>query len=222
MYGRGPAAYGRRPFKARRNAKSRSVTSRRRASFRSRVLKIVGVESKFLIFGNSHQPFVGTPESHHISQMQLGISPSQRVGNWVKCSTVYGNIIVTGNSGSAVVHFGVRVGVALWRNDESTDPFDAGTIMADSADPAGAFSVIERGGYTVLWTKYLNVVNNDDNSQIVKTIPFNVDLNWMPKTLYDGAEFKKYHLFFFYLSDDISGALPVNIQTSGILRYTDA
>ncbi len=117
---------------------------------------------------------------------------------------------------------GIRVGIALWKNDESADAFQAGDIMANAAAPAGDFSVLEKGSYQVLWTRYVVVMNNDDNSQVIKKLMFNVNLSKVPRSLYSGAAPKKFQLFFFAVSDDTNGGVDaVNIELDAMFRYSD-
>ncbi len=208
----------RAPFRRRRGSKARQA-----AVFKRRVLRIVGAESKFRITGATSRPQVGAQTEIRVTDIDLGTSASQRIGNWIRPLSLRGNMVVRGAAANALQKMSIRVGVALWRNDQSVDPFLAGDIMADGNSPMGDFSVLEKGAYQVLWTRTMVVVNNDDNSQNVKKVAFNINLSKVPKTLYSGAVPKKYQLFYFFISDDTNGgADAVNIEIDAMFRYTDS
>ncbi len=219
--------FGRRTFKAR--TKRRAPIRRRRGSkarqaavFKRRVLRIVGAESKFRITGANSRPQVGAQTEIRVTDIDVGTSASQRIGNWIRPVSLRGNMVIRGNPGNALQKLGIRVGVCLWKNDQSADAFAAGDIMADANAPAGEFSVLERGAYQVLWTRFVVVVNNDDNAQNVKKVAFNVNLSKVPKALYSAGAAKKYQIFYFFISDDTNGgANAVNIEIDGLFRYTD-
>jgi len=210
-------------FKSRRKAYTRrSSKARTQAAFRKRVLRIVAPESKFRLIGVQQQPIVGAQSESLITNMGIGSSATTRVGNWIKTTRIDGNWTITADPAAAADTVGVRVGLACWKNDQSVDPFSAGRIMGDAAAPGGWFSVTEKDAYRVIYSKYVNLVNNGDNSQLTKVIPFNLDLSKLPKVLYDGANEKKNHLFFFSVSDDIVGASPPQVNIEGTLRYSDS
>lgn len=220
--------FGRRTFKGRpkrRTAFRRRGRSKARqaAVFKKRVLRIVGAESKFRITGATSRPQVGAQTEIRVTDIDLGTSASQRIGNWIRPQSLRGNMVVRGTAGNALQKMSIRVGVALWKNDQSIDPFLAGDIMADGNSPMGEFSVLEKGAYQVLWTRTMVVVNQDDNSQNVKKVAFSINLSKIPKTLYSGAVPKKYQLFYFFISDDTNGgANAVNIEIDAMFRYTDS
>ncbi len=219
--------FGRRTFKGRPRRRApirrrRGSKARQAAVFKRRVLRIVGAESKFRISGFTSRPQVGAQTEIRVSDIDVGTSASQRIGNWIRPQSLRGNMVVRGSAGNALQKLGIRVGVALWKNDESIDAFAAGDIMADGNAPAGDFSVLEKGAYQVLWTRYLAVSNNDDNSQNFKKVAFNINLRKVPKTLYSAGAPKKYQIFYFFISDDTNGgAVAVNIEVDGMFRYTD-
>lgn len=219
--------FGRRTFKGRPKrrfpARRRGASKKRQAAvFKRRVLRIVGAESKFRITGANSRPQVGAQTEIRVTDIDLGTSASQRIGNWIRPVSLRGNMVVRGAPGNALQKLSIRVGVALWKNDQSADPFLAGDIMADANSPMGDFSVLEKGSYQVLWTRTMVVVNNDDNSQNVKKVMFSMNLSKVPKTLYSGAAPKKYQLFYFFISDDTNGGVDaVNIEVDALFRYTD-
>ncbi len=214
-----------RPYKATPYRSRRPMRGRRYgASFASRVRKIIKAEIKFNDSGFSVLPVVGGQSQVLATSIDLGVGANNRVGNWLQPMSLAGNITVQGddNAGPAQENFGIRVGYALWKNDETADPFTFDRIMQDGASPGGPFSVPEKDSYKVLWTKYLTVNNHRQNSQFTKTFPFMINLSKLPRTLYDGANHKKYQIFFFAGSDDIVGTNPPEIQVDSMLRYTDS
>ncbi len=219
--------FGRRKFKGRPKrrfpARRRGSSKKRQAAvFKRRVLRIVGAESKFRITGANSRPQIGAQTEIRLTDIDVGTSASQRIGNWIRPVSLRGNMVIRGTAGNALQKLSIRVGVALWKNDQSADPFLAGDIMADGNSPFGEFSVLEKGSFQILWTRTMVVVNNDDNSQNVKKVMFSINLSKVLKTLYSGAAPKKYQLFYFFISDDSNGgADAVNIEVDALFRYTD-
>ncbi len=219
--------YGRRNYKKKsRRAPYRrraGAVARRKLTFKRRVLRIVGAESKFRLMGFTEQPFVGDQEQFLVTNIPRGTTQSTRIGNWIRPTSLRGEMVCIGDGASTTaLTFSYRLGVALWKNDESVDPFSAARIMQDPAAPLGPFDVIEKGAYQVLWTRTGTVVNNSDNSQITKKYRFNVNLSKLPRTLFDDTAQKKYSIHFFFLSDDIVGSAPLEVAVDAMLRYTDS
>ncbi len=193
-------------------------------SFAARVRKIVRPELKFLENGFSATPIVGGPTAVLVTSAVQGAGAFNRIGNWLQPMYLYGNITVQGDHGASPAQetHGVRVGFALWKNDESKNAFTTDAIMQDSAAPGQTFSIVEKDSYQILWTKYMTVNNDRDNSQFTKTFPFRVNLTKLPHALYDNAIHKQNQIFFFALSDDITGTNPPVVSVDSMLRYTDS
>ncbi len=210
----------RRPMQRRRYSRSRYRMSGR--GFAQRVQRVVDSELKFAAIGASLQPIVGNQSEIILSNIEQGTGATNRIGNWIRPITVHGNVTIEGTPGAVASTFGVRVGVACWKHDESLDPFQASDIMLSGAAPGGPFSVVQKGAFQVLWSRYVVVVNNDDNSKVIQQLRFKAGLGSLPKILYDGAINKKNHIFFFAVSDDTSGANPVTVEFDIMFRYTDS
>ncbi len=89
--------------------------------------------------------------------------------------------------------------------------------------PAGSFSFINKGSFKVLWSRFVNVVNKEQNTQFIKTLRWNIKLGRGQKCLYDGATTqKKFQIFFFALSDGLSGVEAPQYALDSTLRYTDS
>ncbi len=214
-----------RPYKAATYRSRRSMRGRRSgASFASRVRKVVKAELKFRDAGFTVLPVVGGQSEILVTLLDQGAGAENRVGNWIQPISLDGYITVQGDdaAGPQQENFGVRVGYALWKNDESADPFTYDRIMQDGAAPGGPFSVPEKDSFRVLWTKYMTVNNHRQNTQFTKTFPFSINLTKLPRTLYDAANNKKYQIFFFAGSDDTVATNPPTVQVDSMLRYTDS
>ncbi len=116
----------------------------------------------------------------------------------------------------------MRVGIVRWNNDELNDPFDVAKIMFDSTIPFGTFSIVNKNSFTVLWSRAISVVNEDQNSQFLKTLRMKVSLSGGPKALYDSVSQKKYQIFFFAMSDDLSAAEHPQVKEDLVLRFRDS
>lgn len=201
------------------------MTRRRpRRSFARRVRQVVAQELKYQIGAFQVSPIVGAQSSVDVTQIAQGQTQTTRNGNWIKPVTIHGNIVIVGDTTvpRTADQYGIRVGYACWMNDESSDPFSAARIMQSAAAPVGPFNILEKGAFKVLWSRFVVVVNNDDNAQLVKRLRFKVNLGRLPKILYDAANQKKYNIFFFALSDDTTGTQPVTIFVDHVFRYTDS
>ncbi len=214
-----------RPYKAAPYRSRRKMRGPRGgASFASRVRNVVKAEVKFRDQGFAVLPVVGGQSEILVTTIEQGAGAENRVGNWIQPMSLAGNLTIQANdaAGPAAENFGVRVGYALWKNDETNDPFTFDRIMQDGASPGGPFSVPEKDSYKILWTKYVTVNNHRQNSQFTKTMAFTINLSSLPRALYDGANIKKYQIFFFAGSDDIDGTNPPSVQVDSMLRYTDS
>ncbi len=222
MYGR--RSYKSTPRRSRRGSyRRRGSVARSKAVFKRRVLQIVQAESKFRAVSVSFVPRVGSQDEFLITNITQANSATTRVGNWIRPTSFRGVVSVIGDpGGTTATTFAVRFGVALWKNDESIDPFTTDRILQEPSAPFGPFNVVEKGSYQVLWTRTCFIVNNSDNTNLTKKVPFSINLSKIPKTLYDGGTPKKYQLFFFAASDDTAGTQPVEVFLDALLRYTDS
>ncbi len=214
-----PLSYRRKkPYRGRRRR-----TTKSRAMTVGRVKRIISAELKHknqnIGFTNI---FVGSQSIVHLSDIAQGDVANQRNGNWIQPITYHGYVTIKGFDAAAAESYGVRVGIARWNNDESADPITLGKVMFDAAIPASNFSYINKGAFKILWSRYVNVVNSQINPQFLKTLRFKVSLGRSPKTLYHVAVFKKYQLFFFAMSDDLSVAEHPSYTLDSTLRYTDS
>jgi len=65
-------------------------------------------------------------------------------------------------------------------------------------------------------------MNDDDNSQFLRTVPFYLKLR-VPKSLFDGGNSKKYQITFYIMSDSLLGVgMSPFFNLDYTLRYTDS
>ncbi len=192
-------------------------------AFAARVRAVVKAESKYKYLPFEADPTVTAPFVHHVSEIALGQLSTQRIGNWIQPTSVYGTVRVFGNPASEELTDGVRVGCLIWNNDNDSDAFDATNLLEFNEAPGGPFKIPEKGSFTILWTRYVQVVNNDDNAQFVKTLKVSFPMVRKPKILYDGGESKKYQIFFFALSDTPGlSETPPHIEGDLTIRFNDS
>lgn len=192
-------------------------------SFASRVRAVVKAESKYKYLPFEADPTITSPFVHRISAIALGNLSTERIGNWIQPTSLYGTVRIFGNNDSEETTDGVRVGCLVWNNDNDSDAFDATNLLEFNEAPGGPFKIPEKGSFTILWTRYVQVVNNDDNAQFVKNLKLSVSMIRKPKILFDGGENKKFQVFFFALTDTPGlSETPPHIEGDLTLRFTDS
>ena len=159
-----------------------------------RVRRIISAELKVSLVGNDFIPIhiagpMIVPLTANIAQ---GDTNLQRTGNWIQPVTYYGYVTVRGINNSVEVSNGVRCGIIRWKNDESVDPALVNKIVQDPGDPSSSFKFTQKGAFTVLWSRFFNIVHADQNPQFLKTYRFKVSLGRGQKAFYDGVNAKKY------------------------------
>ncbi len=186
-----------------------------------KVKRIVGAELKFrdLGIGPIPIPFV-TGDITQISNIAIGDTASTRDGNWIKPVTWMGTITVEGDSASANVTAQFRIGAIVWKENQNVDPLTLTKLMQDVAAPHQQFNIQSKGSFKVLWSRTGLVSNNPDNPQFQKVLRFYV--RPPQKILYDGADFRKFHLFIFGYSDVDVAANPPTYAFDTRLRFTDS
>ncbi len=189
-----------------------------------KVKRIISAELKINQHNNDFIEIpLSTPSVIPLTDISQGDSSEQRSGNWVQPITVHGYTTIKGHNNAAADSNGIRVGIVRWLNDESVDPITVTKLLSVAGAPAGSFSFINKGSFKVLWSRFVNVVNDQDNTQFIKTLRFNVKLGRGQKALYDGATTqKKYQIFFFATSDGLSGTEAPEYDLNVTLRFTDS
>jgi len=211
--------------KSRRNfRRKRRPTRRRKPMTVGRVKRIISAELKLSLVANDFliisitTPMI-IPLTPNIAQ---GDTNLQRTGNWIQPITYHGYVTVRGMNNSPQISNNVRCGIIRWKNDESMDPALLNKIMNDPASPGGSFNFTNKGAFTVLWSRFFNIVHSDQNPQFLKTYRWKVSLGRGQKVLFDGMLAKKYHLFFFAFSDSTVDAESPELAIDSTLRWTDS
>jgi len=209
---------GRRRYSGRRTYPLRRMPA---AKFAAQVLAVVKPESKFHFRDVADITAQGDPMVTALSVIDQGTTAQLRIGNWIQPTTLYGHITVTGDTESVIDHSSVKLCLLQWNEDEDKNPFDGSELLQDNDAPGGPWRVSEKGTFTIMWSAYLIVINDVNNSQFSKTLKFNVDMKKRPRVLFEGPNRKKNHLFFAALTNH--GALNApRIELQSQLRYTDS
>lgn len=192
------------------------------ASFAAKVRAVVKAESKFVFSKGASQVAQGDPFFIHVSDISQGTGASQRIGNWIQPTNLYGHVTIAGNNGATQDHNGVRVMLLQWNEDDEKNQFDGSRILQDNLSPGGPWRVTEKGVFSVLWSSFLTVVNNSDNTQFVKTLKFDVKMHKRKRVLYEGPNLRKFQIFFCAFTDSTILELFPSVETQIQLRYSDS
>ncbi len=206
----------RRPMRRRKRYSRRPMTA-------YRVKRIINAELKYdLVAQNLAIPNV-VGDITHLTNIALGDTQIQRTGNWIAPQIYHGNLVVKGNSAAlpGTDSFLIRAGVFQWMNDAQFDPPALVQIVQNVAAPMGPLSLLNKGSFKQLWGRTFVVMNEIDNSQYVKKFSIYLKLGSRPKTLFDGGNDKKFHYYFFIMSDSIVANTP-SYSLDSVLRFTDS
>lgn len=235
MYGRPNNGYKRRAYPTTRFKKRRYTTKRSRyapanrrmapgGNFAAKVRSVVKAESKF-IYSATALVNVARTQAIVVSlgNVPQGVGASQRIGNWIQPTVLYGHITVNGDAASLLDTSSVRICLLQYNEDESSTAFDANILLENTLTPGGPWQVISKGKYTILWSSYFTITNNLANLAFTRTLAFNVKMQKRPRVLFAGSTQKKQQLFFVALSDVDVGAGPFPQVAAQIqMRYTDS
>lgn len=207
-----------------RRAAGVSVYRTPSAAFAQRVRSVVKAESKYLYSFTSDEFERTAPLVFLISNVVPGTDATERVGNWIQPTALYGHITVTGTDSHPAVQDtqkNVRCCLVQWNEDDSKNSFDGLRLLENTAAPGGPWRVSEKGTFTILWDKYFTIINKSDNMQFSKTVAFNVKMHKRPRVLWDGITRKKNHIYLCVMTDAVPTELPT-AQADMQLRYTDS
>ncbi len=208
--------YGRRPY-------SNGYSSSRVMTV-GKVKRIISAELKVSTVANDFLPIsVALPMTVQLTGgIGQGDTNLQRQGNWIQPVTYHGYVIIRGQNNSPELTNGVRIMILRWKNDDSVDPALVNKVVEDPADPFSSFKFTQKGAFTILYSRVFNIVHADQNPQFLKTYRFKIPLSRGQKVLYDGADSKKYQLFFMAFSDALSAGAEPELAISSTLRWTDS
>ena len=199
---------------------------RRSIITRSTVKRLIGAELKKRDLGvDFNEVPTITGMMTHISGIDQGDTNITRNGNWIRPVVLNGKVVCIGNSSNAVFATKMRVGVLLWKNDFTVDVPTITKVISDTSNPLSPFSLINKGSFSILWTRNIVLSNDKSNPNAQQQLTFYLKLSKYPKTLFAGtaaADSKKYHYFFFALSDEETKANPPSLSFHTSLRYTDS
>ncbi len=196
---------------------------RTRAMTVGKVKRIISAELKFVVRDFDFQPVrVGQEIITALSDIGQGDTASDRSGNWIQPINMHGYVSLTGTVGATVETLQCRVGILRWLNDDSVDQPSIAKIMSDAGNPSGPFSFTNKQSFKILWSRFVNMQTNPDSPQFLKTLRYYVRIGRSSKALYDGAQTKKYQLFFFAMADGLNAGDDVQVSLTNSLRYTDS
>ncbi len=156
-----------------------------------------------------------------LSDVAVGDGNNQRTGNWIKPTSLMGTISIQGVDGIPDRSTKCRISIVQWKENQDADPIALDRIMQNVAQPHQQYNVESKGSFKILWSRTFTLVNQDENSQFLRTFRFYVKPSM--KVLFDGADARKYHLFLVASSDKtaLSGDVPL-LDFNTRLRYTDS
>jgi len=218
-------------YRSRRSQNSRRPMRKRRYRRGGRkpmtvgkVKRIISAELKLTVVSNDFIPIdVATPMviplTNNIAQGDTNLN---RTGNWIQPITYHGYCSVRGIQASPEISNNVRIIILRWKNDESMDPALLNKVVFGPADPQGSFNFVNKGSFTVLYSRVFNIVHQERNPQFLKQYRWKVSLGRGQKVLYDTETPKKYQLFFMAFSDALNPLNAPQLQLSSTLRWTDS
>ncbi len=200
----------------------RPMRPRRKPMTAGRVKRIIDAELKVKdhSIGPAAIPHT-TGAIFHVSAIAVGDANDQRNGNWVKPTTWMGTITVEGNETAAddvVPRY--RVGVLVWKENQTLNATSIAKILQNSVDPHQQFNIENKGQFKILWSRTGILSNTSINPHFQRVHRFYVKPS--TKVLFDDADFKNNHLFLFGVSDIDTAQNPPSFTFSTRLRYTDS
>ncbi len=189
-----------------------------------RVKRIISAELKLSVESNDFIPIsISSPMVVPITSLILqGDGSDGRTGNWIQPITFHGYCSVRGVNNSVEISNGVRIMILRWKNDQLNDPAELNKVVNDPADPQSSFNFVNKGGFTILYSRVFNIVHADQNSQFIKIYRWKVSLGRGQKALYDDEDPKKYHIFFMAFSDALADENAPQLALSSTFRFTDS
>ncbi len=194
-------------YRTRRRTRRRMRRSRgrKRPMTASRVKRIINAELKYDLQALDLAIPSGTGDIIHLTNIALGDTQVTRTGNWIAPQVYHGNLVVKGNAAAlpGTDSFLIRAGIFQWMNDVQFDPPALAQVVHSTAAPLGPLSLLNKGSFKQVWGRTFAVLNDIQNPQYLKKLSFYVKLGSRPKTLFDGGNDKKFHYYFFIMSDSI-------------------
>ncbi len=163
----------------------------------------------------------------HLTDINIGDLQSERKGNWIQPINIHGLITVSADLGGIAQDTPlVRVGILRWKEDMSVvgvpTPPILTDFMHDISNPHGPFKFTGKGKFDIIWTRLCILSNSQENTRRQMLYPFHVNVSKKQRVYYDGTLNRKYHLFYFALSDVPGVDSPPRSQFDITVRYTDS
>ncbi len=230
--GLGMVQYKRRRYPSKYARRGRYPMYRKAGSFAAQVRKVVAAEVKFHYVKSLIDAEISGTSIAFLSAIIQGVGQSQRIGNWIRPTSMHGTVVCKGNPEALalptpVETYLMRVTILVFNDDLAVaEPVSASNFLLDSARPGGPFNINIKGQFSVLWTRVVTVSNNTDNTQFVRTLTFRINTTKQRKCLFkgpDGDDFGKFQYLFLASSEAPS---PVNepptADIDSMFRYTDS
>ncbi len=192
-------------------------------AFARGVLRVTKPESKFFYTNAVNLTVQFTfPMTTPLDDIKQGSGASDRIGNTIHPTVLYGHVTVQGSHDGDAGHAGVRICIVQYHEDASVVAFNPQILLQLEATPGGPWAVINKGKFSIVWDKYVTLSMRRDNSQFLKTCAFNVNVKNRPDPLYDEAVRKKHTYYMVVLTDAAGGPDHIEASVQIQLRYTDS
>ncbi len=145
---------------------------------------------------------------------------TQRNGNWIKPTSMYGTFAIAGNAGNANLLSEYRMYVVCWKEDESVNAATPDKIVTDVTDPFQGYNIPNKGQFQILYTKTGVISNDVDNAMNIHIHKFSIKSNKLSKVLYSGAGVKNNQIFIGAFSSEAADAPLWRFTTR--IRFTDS
>ncbi len=190
-------------------------------SFAAKVLAVTKSESKYRFTTASGQMTVADPVFGLCSSVLNGSLTTERIGNWIQPTNLYGHVTVTGSAEATEATFAIRLCLLQWHESDEKNQFDGLRLLEDPTEPGGPWKVSEKGVFSILWDSYIVVQNNPQNAKFSQTVEVQVKMRKRPRCLYDGQALKKDQIFYCFMSDAAGLDNFPSVAAGLQLRYTD-
>lgn len=217
--------YKKRRYGGKRAPKRAGMRRIAPANFAAKVRQVIKPESKFLFAETvAANVILNIPVVVPITNtLGQGVGASTRIGNWIQPTALYGHITLQGASAAEFPVDFIRCVIIQYNDDQAAAPFDPDVLLESATAPGGPWKVTSKGIFTVLWSSYFTITNDQANLAFTRTIPFDIKMQKRPRVLYDSATAKKGQLFFICMSTKLVVPAPYPLCSTQIqLRYTDS
>ncbi len=209
---------GLRPRRRRRRAPPKTMTVRK-------VRRIIGAELKRQVFGiNGVFPAVDG-FVFQATDIGIGTSVTQRVGDWISPAVMHGTIQVNavhGISPAIREQMTGRIVIFTFKEDSADGDPTVSDIVNNDTSPNGQFNFVNRGQFKVLYTRTFSLVADHDSPFFTNTFKYYLRLGSHPKITFNGTITKQNHIYILLFSDvDTADPAVPEFRLDNVIRYTD-